>query len=67
MMNITKFLILIYFIIRPEFCHSQQKNSNDIDSKVVVLNINNYSFVNVDQIEFLDESLESISKSKAKA
>ena len=67
MMNITKFLILIYFIIRPEFCHSQQKNSNDIDSKVVVLKINNYSFVNVDQIEFLDESLESISKSKAKA
>ena len=39
----------------------------DINSKVVVIEINDYSFVNLDQIKYLENSIIKINSAKPKA
>ena len=43
------------------------QQTNDINSKVVVIEVNNYSFVNLDQIKYLENSIIKINSAKPTA
>ena len=46
---------------------AQVQQTNDINSKVVVIEVNNYSFVNLDQIKYLENSIIKINSAKPTA
>ena len=46
---------------------AQVQQTNDINSKVVVIEVNNYSFVNLDQIKYLENSIIKINRAKPTA
>ena len=67
MRRLTIFLVLFFSLIQCYFCMSQVQQTNDINSKVVVIEVNNYSFVNLDQIKYLENSIIKINSAKPTA
>ena len=67
MRRLTIFLVLFFSLIQCYFCMAQGQQTNDINSKVVVIEVNNYSFVNLDQIKYLENSIIKINSAKPTA
>ena len=67
MRRLTIFLVLFFSLIQCYFCMAQVQQTNDINSKVVVIEVNNYSFVNLDQIKYLENSIININRAKPTA
>ena len=67
MRRLTIFLVLFFSLIQGYFCMAQVQQTNDINSKVVVIEVNNYSFVNLDQIKYLENSIIKINSAKPTA
>ena len=67
MNRLTKFLVLFFSVFQCCFSTAQGQQIKDINSKVVVIEINNYSFVNLDQIKYLENSIIKINRAKPKA
>ena len=67
MRRLIIFLVLFFSLIQCYFCKAQGQQTNDINSKVVVIDVNNYSFVNLDQIKYLENSIIKINRAKPTA
>ena len=67
MNRLSKFLVLFFSIFQCCFSMAQGQQIKDINSKVVVIEINDYSFVNLDQIKYLENSIIKINRANPKA
>ena len=64
--NIRLFILSLFILSNLQFSNAEVL-PNDIDSKVIVLEINDYSFVDIAQGQYLKDSLSKINSSKAEA
>ena len=64
--NIRLFILSLFILSNLQFSNAEVL-PDDIDSKVIVLEINDYSFVDIAQGQYLKDSLSKINSSKAEA
>mgnify|MGYP003336522269 CR=1 FL=1 len=64
--NIRLFILSLFILSNYQFSNAEV-SPDDLDSKVVVLEINDYSFVDIVQGEYLKDSLSKTNNSKAEA